>query len=87
MANNLLLYVHSLYKIIMPNIPKVSIGQLRSNLANYLNSNEPIAIMRHGQTIGYYVPASVEESAVERESLKQAVSRLDGLLQERVSYE
>lgn len=71
----------------MPNILKVSIGKLRSNLANYLNSDEPIAIMRHGQTIGYYVPASIEESAVERESLKSAVSRLDGLLQERVNHE
>ncbi len=83
----MLLYVHSLYKIIMANIPKVGIGKLRSNLANYLNSKEPIAIVRHGQTIGYYVPATVDESAAERESLKQAVSRLDGLLQERVNHE
>ena len=71
----------------MPNIPKVSIGKLRSNLANYLNSDQPIAIMRHGQTIGYYVPASVEELVVERESLKTAVLRLNGLLQERVNHE
>ena len=71
----------------MPNIPKVSIGKLRSNLANYLNGNKPIAIVRHGQTIGYYVPATVDESAVERESLRQAVSQLDGLLQERVNHE
>lgn len=76
-------YAHILYKIIMPNISKVGIGKLRSNLANYLNSNEPIAIVRHGQTIGYYVPATVDESEIERESLKQAVSKLDGLLQER----
>ncbi len=71
----------------MSDIYKVGIGKLRANLANYLNSNEPIAIVRHGQTIGYYVPASIEESAVERESLKQAVSKLDGLLQERVNHE
>ncbi|MEL6438727.1 MAG: hypothetical protein AAFQ80_05655 [Cyanobacteria bacterium J06621_8] len=37
-ANNLLLYVTSLYEIIMANIPTVSIGKLRSNLASYLNS-------------------------------------------------
>ena len=71
----------------MANIPKVGIGMLRSNLANYLNSKEPIAIIRHGQTIGYYVPATVDESTAERESLKQAVSRLDGLLQERAINE
>lgn len=67
----------------MANILKVGIGKLRSNLANYLNSDEPIAIIRHGQTIGYYVPASIDEFEIERESLKQAVSRLDGLLKER----
>lgn len=71
----------------MPNIPRVSIGKLRSNLANYLNSPQPIAIVRHGQTIGYYVPASVDESEIEQKSLKQAVSKLEGLLQERVSNE
>jgi len=67
----------------MPNISKVSIGELRSNLASYLKSSQPIAIVRHGQTIGYYVPASLDESEIERESLKQAVSKLDGLLKER----
>jgi hypothetical protein len=68
----------------MPNISKVGIGELRANLANYLKGKDLIAIVRHGQTIGYYVPASVDESTVERESLKQAMSKLDGLLQERV---
>ncbi len=71
----------------MPNIPRVSIAKLRSNLANYLNSPQPIAIVRHGQTIGYYVPASVDESEIEQKSLKQAVSKLEGLLQERVDHE
>ena len=70
----------------MPNIPRVSIGKLRANLANYLKSPQPIAIVRHGQTIGYYVPASVNESEIERESLKQAVSKLDELLQKIVSH-
>jgi hypothetical protein len=71
----------------MSDIPKVGIGKLRSNLAQYLNSKQPIAIVRHGQTIGYYVPATVDDLEIERESLKQAVSRLDRLLQERISYE
>ena len=71
----------------MPNIPRVSIGKLRANLANYLKSPQPIAIVRHGQTIGYYVPASVDESEIEQKSLKQAVSKLEGLLQERVNHE
>lgn len=79
----MLKYVHSLYKIKMLNISKVNIGKLRSNLAQYLNSKEPIAIVRHGQTIGYYVPTFVDESEIEQKSSKQAVDKLDGLLQER----
>lgn len=71
----------------MLNISRVSIGKLRSNLANYLKSSQPIAIVRHGQTIGYYVPASVDESEIEQKSLKQAVSKLEGLLQERGDHE
>ena len=71
----------------MSNIPRVSIGKLRSNLANYLNSPQPIAIVRHGQTIGYYVPASVDQSEIEQKSLKQAVSKLEGLLQQRGNHE
>ena len=71
----------------MPNIAKVAIGKLRSNLANYLNGNEPIAIVRHGQTIGYYVPTSIEESTLEKESLKQAISKLDGLYTKENSHE
>ncbi len=71
----------------MSNIPRVSIGKLRANLANYLKSPQPIAIMRHGLTIGYYVPASFNESEIERESLKQAVSKLEGLLQESLDHE
>ena len=71
----------------MPNISKVSIGELRSNLASYLKSSQPIAIVRHGQTIGYYVPASLDESEIEQKSLKQAVSKLEGLLQQRENHE
>jgi len=29
----------------------------RENLAGYLESGTPRAIMRHGETIGFYIPA------------------------------
>ena len=35
---------------------KVGIREFRKNLADYLESKTPVAITRHGTTIGIYVP-------------------------------
>lgn len=42
----------------MTQINKVGIRELRKNLAGYLNTDRPLIIERHGETIGYYFPAS-----------------------------
>ena len=36
---------------------RVGARQFREDLAQYLDSPTPIAITRHGQTVGYYLPA------------------------------
>ena len=36
---------------------KVGIREFRENLAGYLESGNPLAIMRHGETLGFYIPA------------------------------
>ena len=35
----------------------VSTREFRTDLAKYLESQEPLAISKHGRTIGYYIPA------------------------------
>ena len=35
----------------------VSTREFRADLAKYLDSQEPLAISKHGRTIGYYIPA------------------------------
>ena len=35
---------------------KVGIREFRENVAGYLESGRPLAIMRHGETIGFYIP-------------------------------
>jgi antitoxin (DNA-binding transcriptional repressor) of toxin-antitoxin stability system len=35
----------------------VGVREFRENLATHLESEEPVAITRHGDTIGHYVPA------------------------------
>jgi PHD/YefM family antitoxin component YafN of YafNO toxin-antitoxin module len=60
---------------------KVGIREFREKLATYLlESDVPVAITRHGDTVGYYIPARRKRSAADRAALKEAASRLQELL-------
>jgi hypothetical protein len=60
---------------------KVGIREFREKLATYLlESDKPLAITRHGDTIGYYLPARRRRSEAERSALRQAASRLQEML-------
>jgi PHD/YefM family antitoxin component YafN of YafNO toxin-antitoxin module len=62
---------------------RVGIREFRERLANYLlESDQPIAITRHGDTVGYYIPALRKRSETERSALKEAVMRLEKVLTE-----
>jgi PHD/YefM family antitoxin component YafN of YafNO toxin-antitoxin module len=59
----------------------VGIRDFRENLAAYLlESDAPVAITRHGDTIGYFIPARRKRSEAERTALKEAAAQLDALL-------
>jgi PHD/YefM family antitoxin component YafN of YafNO toxin-antitoxin module len=60
---------------------KVGIREFREKLATFLlESDEPVAITRHGDTVGYYLPARPRRSHADHEALKEAASRLQSLL-------
>lgn len=60
---------------------KVGIREFREKLASYLlESDVPVAITRHGDTVGYYIPARHKRAETERAALKQAASRLQQVL-------
>ena len=60
---------------------KVGIREFREKLASYLlESDVPVAITRHGDTVGYYIPARRKRAETERASLKEAASRLQQVL-------
>jgi PHD/YefM family antitoxin component YafN of YafNO toxin-antitoxin module len=61
---------------------RVGEREFREDLAEYLDSPSPVAITRHGQTVGYYIPARGEADEQELLALKQAVERLAGILVE-----
>ena len=59
----------------------VGIREFRENLAAYLlESDSPVAITRHGDTIGYYIPARRKRTETERAALQEAAARLNELL-------
>ncbi len=60
---------------------KVGMREFRENLAAYiLESERPVAITRHGDTVGYFVPTRRKRSVADREALKEAAARLDKAL-------
>jgi PHD/YefM family antitoxin component YafN of YafNO toxin-antitoxin module len=60
---------------------KVGIREFREKLASYLLETEvPVAITRHGDTIGYYIPARRKRSEAECTALKEAAIRLQQAL-------
>ena len=63
-------------------LTRVGVREFREDLAEYLDSPTPVAITRHGQTVGYYIPARSSEDEQELLALKRAVERLAALLSE-----
>jgi len=58
---------------------KVAIREFRADIADYIASGIPIAITRHGQTVGYFIPAQNQTNA-DIAALKQASKTLDQML-------
>lgn len=58
---------------------KVGIREFRTGLAEFISSGNPVAVTRHGQTVGYFIPARGQDAA-DLEALKQASKALDDLL-------
>ena len=60
---------------------RVGMREFRSKLAQYLLEAEtPIAITRHGETVGFFIPVRPKRTAAERAALKDAAERFDRLL-------
>ena len=62
------------------NIMKVGMREFRAHLPQYLMTSVPVAITRHGETIGFYIPTRHHPDQEDLEALKQAASKLEKLL-------
>ena len=59
---------------------KVGIREFRENLAGYLESGTPLAIMRHGETLGFFVPAQKRTRQAQLEAMRAAARDLDSMI-------
>jgi hypothetical protein len=58
---------------------KVGIKEFRAGIAEYIASSTPVAVTRHGQTVGYFIPTQGGADA-DIAALKKASKTLDRLL-------
>jgi antitoxin (DNA-binding transcriptional repressor) of toxin-antitoxin stability system len=59
---------------------RVGIREFRENLASYIESSTPVAITRHGETVGFYVPARRKREQADLEALRKAGEQLDAMI-------
>jgi antitoxin (DNA-binding transcriptional repressor) of toxin-antitoxin stability system len=59
---------------------KIGIREFRENLAGYLESGKPLAITRHGETLGFFIPAQKRNRKAEVEAMRAAAKELDAMI-------
>ncbi len=59
---------------------KVGIREFRENLANYLEAGMPLAITRHGETLGFYIPAQKRDRKAQLQAIRAAAKQLDAMI-------
>lgn len=61
---------------------KVGIREFRAGMAEFIAASTPVALTRHGQTVGYFIPTQGQAEA-DIATLKRASKTLDKLLAAR----
>ena len=59
---------------------KIGIREFRENLAGYLEAGKSLAITRHGETLGFYIPAQTRSRKIQLEAMRQAARDLDEMI-------
>lgn len=59
---------------------KVGIREFRENLAMYLEAKGPVAVTRHGTTIGIFTPTRPRATKEQLEALRVAGEEIDAMI-------
>lgn len=60
---------------------KIGVREFRENLAEYLEGGRPLAITRHGETLGFFIPAQKRSRKAEVEAMRAAAKDLDAMIE------
>jgi len=60
---------------------EVGVREFREKLSDYiLHSDRPVAVMRHGATVGYFIPTQAERGQEKLRTLRAAGAAVDAML-------
>ena len=59
---------------------KIGMREFREKLAGYLEAGKPLAITRHGETLGFYIPARKKSRKAEVDAMRAAAKELDAMI-------
>ena len=58
----------------------IGIREFREKLSSFLESSTPVAITRHGETVGFYIPVRRKQKDADLDALRRAGEQLDALI-------
>ncbi len=61
----------------MPKLKNVGVREFRDHATTYLSGSDPVAVSKHGQVIGFYIPVEGD-----REQARRAIERLGRSVEE-----
>ncbi len=59
---------------------KIGMREFRDNLATYLESGQPLAITRRGETLGFFIPAQKRNRKAQVAAMRAAAADLDAMI-------
>lgn len=62
---------------------KVGTREFREQIGTFLESDTPVAITKHGRTVGFYIPARRRTAVEDLDALRQAGRTLDAWMAEK----
>ena len=62
-------------------VKTLGVREFREKLAEHLMSDSPIAVTKHGLTVGYYIPTHRPITEGDKQALLEASKRLQELLE------
>ena len=60
-------------------IRRVGIREFRAGLAEFIDSKQPVAVTRHGQTVGLFIPTA-RPSQADLQALRDATDKFQSIL-------